>query len=191
MVESLAPWVVAASRPFADWYFGAPELADEVLREWMVRRDSEVFVGRAVVEVDADDRPRGCIIAMTGADLRMCRAADFGVFCDEIGAEPGADAVIEEIVSASEELFLPVPDDVIYVSRVGVDPASAGKGIGRALVIEVLEFGRRAGLRGCRLDVSADNLAAIRAYRAASLEVVETRHSATAGLSYCAMQTMF
>jgi ribosomal protein S18 acetylase RimI-like enzyme len=185
-ITQLAPWVLAASRPFADWYFGEPWAAAEILPEWMARPGSEVFAGRAIVAEDAAG-VGGCIIALAGGDLAACRAADFAAFCAEIGSEPEADEVIAEIVAGSHELFAPVDDDDFYISRVGVDPGRQGQGIGRAMVAYVLGTAAERGHRRCRLDVSADNAAAIRAYEAAGLRTTETRHSPTAGLTYCSM----
>ena len=52
-----------------------------------------------------------------------------------------------------------------------------------------METFRAQGFRKFRLDVSADNRAAIRAYQAAGLRVASTNHSPTSGLTYCAMVT--
>lgn len=187
LVDVLAPWVVDASRPFADWYFGAPDVAAEIIEEWMSRPTSELYIGRSIVAEGTDGDVAGCIIALPGADLAHCRRADFAAFCRDLGSSPEADEVIEEVVTASAELFPAVPDDELYISRVAVDPARRGHGVGRMLVRHALEtFGDR-GSRACRLDVSADNRAAIRAYEAAGLEILATSHSPTAGMTYCAM----
>lgn len=187
IVDELAPWIVAASRPFADWYFGEPDVAAEIVREWIARPTSELFVGRAIV-VDDGGETAGCIIAVPGGQLATYRAADFAAFYQEISGEPEADNVIAEVIAASRELFVPVADDDLYISRVGVAPGKQGQGIGRALVLHVIERCRDLGLQGCRLDVSADNPAAIRAYGAAGLTVTSTRHSEIADLRYCAMR---
>jgi ribosomal protein S18 acetylase RimI-like enzyme len=190
LVQRIAPWVIAASRPFADWYFGEPDVAAEILGEWMGRPTSEVFAGRALLATTDDGAAVGCIIALMGRELARCRAADFAAFCEELGSEPGADDVIAEVLAASHELFPPVADDELYVSRVGVDPAQRGQGIGRALVGAAIDAFRDQHPVACRLDVSADNASAIRAYEAAGLAVISTSHSETAGLTYCAMRTV-
>ena len=59
VADRLAPWIVAASRPLADWYFGEPEVADEIVREWMLRPSSELFVGRAIVAHDGEGAATG------------------------------------------------------------------------------------------------------------------------------------
>lgn len=69
-----------------------------------------------------------------------------------------------------------------------VDPSRRGQGLGRALVERAVDVFRARGHRRFRLDVSADNLAAIRAYQAIGFEVVSTNESAEHGLRYHAME---
>jgi len=189
LIPQLAPWVHQASQPFADWYFANSELAAEMLREWMDRPTAEVFVGRAIVmtEPEAGGAPVGCLIGLSGAELRRARAADFLAFCQELGSGADADQVLADVVPASRELFPAVADDQLYISRVAIDPAARGKGLGRKLVAHALETFRANGFQRFRLDVSADNLAAIRAYEAAGMRVVSSQHSPATGFTYCAM----
>src|SRR5215204_3041554 len=128
LIPALAPWVYSASRPFADWYFGDPDVAAEILHEWMDRPSSEVFVGRAIVMMgpETESETAGCLIALPGDQLAKARAADFTAFCNELGAGPEAEEVLAQVVPASRELFPPVGDDEIYISRVAVDPSRRG-----------------------------------------------------------------
>jgi ribosomal protein S18 acetylase RimI-like enzyme len=185
-IQSLAPWIIDASRPFADWYFGEPWAAAELITEWMSRSTSEVFAGRAILHEDASG-PSGCILALPGSLLAQCRAADFAAFSREVAGEPGADDVLAEIIVVSNELFGRVESDDLYVSRVGVDPQQRGRGIGQAMLSHVLDLGARRGHPRVRLDVSADNVPALRTYGAVGFERHGTRHSAVAGLTYHSM----
>jgi ribosomal protein S18 acetylase RimI-like enzyme len=189
LIPTLAPWVHEASQPFADWYFATPELASEILCEWMDRPTAEVFVGRAIVmlEPETDGEVVGCLIGLSGADLVQARSADFVAFCRDLGAGDDADQVLAEVVPAARELFPGVREDDLYVSRVAIAPAARSKGLGRRLVMHAVETFRGYGFERFRLDVSADNLAAIRAYEAAGLQVVGRHHSAATGFTYCAM----
>jgi ribosomal protein S18 acetylase RimI-like enzyme len=187
LVDVMAPWVIDASRPFADWYFGEPDVAAEIIQEWMSRPTSELFAGRSIVYEDTDGGVAGCIISLSGEELSRCRAADFAVFCDELGPSREAMEVVEQVLAASRELFPEVADGDLYISRVGVDPVRRGRGIGARLVRHAMDIFSERGLRFCRLDVSADNHAAIRAYEAAGLETLATSHSPTAGLTYRSM----
>ena len=188
LIPTLAPWIHEASCPFADWYFATPELAVEILREWMQRPTAEVFVGRAIVMMEPEmGEAVGCLIALSGADLAASRSADFLAFCRELGTGPDVDDVLSELVPASRELFPDVGDDELYISRVAIDPARRGKGLGRELVAHALETFRARGFRRFRLDVSAGNPAAIRSYEAVGLRVIGSQNSPAAGLTYCTM----
>ena len=65
LVPGLAPWIHAASNPFADWYFGDAEVAGEIIQGWMSRPSSEMFLGRAFLL--HDDATRGRPPARCGA----------------------------------------------------------------------------------------------------------------------------
>jgi ribosomal protein S18 acetylase RimI-like enzyme len=192
LVPQLAPWIHAASNPFADWYFGGAEVAGEIIQEWMARPSSEMFLGRAFLLHDGDAAgsaapPAGCLIGVSGAELTALRAADFAAFCQDLGTGPEAERVIEDVVAAARELFPPVGADQYLVSRVAVDPRRRGQGLGRALVAHAVETKRTEGFRRFRLDVAADNASAIRAYQAVGFAITSTSRHAPSGLAYCAM----
>ena len=187
LVEKVRPWVHDASNPFADWYFGDAEIAAEIIGEWMERPSSEFYIGRGIVMFDDDGEPRGILIGMSGAEVAKCRMADFTAFCEEIGDEPGADEVIDQVVTASRELFPPIRDDAFYISRIAVDRNARGRGLGRQLVRYTIELKRKEGFPRVRLDVSADNVGAIRVYNSLGLETISRAQSKTAPLEYCAM----
>jgi ribosomal protein S18 acetylase RimI-like enzyme len=187
VVATLQPWVHDASRPYADWYFGDEESAAELIRRWMQRPTSEVYVGRAMLMMDHLERPIGCVIGMDGAELARCRAADFGEFCEAIGELPDAAEIAEQTVAVSRELFAPVDDDEFYISRVALSRHCRGRGLGRAMVQRAIEAQAERGVTRFRLDVSCDNAAAIRAYEAVGLREVRRARAPAAGLEYCAM----
>lgn len=190
LVPVLAPWIHAASNPFADWYFGGGEMAREIIEEWMSRTSSEMFLGRAFLvhdDTSGTAPPVGCLIGVSGTELPALRAADFAAFCDDLGSGPEAEQVIEQVIEAARELFPPVAADEFLISRVAVDPLRRGQGLGRALVAHAVAAKRDEGFRRFRLDVAADNASAIRAYRAAGFELAATSRHAGSGLAYCAM----
>lgn len=188
-LATLAPWIHQASNPFADWYYGDGEVARDVIAEWMDRPSSELHLGRALLlSGEGDDEPLGCLIGMGGATLAECRAADFLAFCDELGGGPEAEEVIEEVLPVARRLFPPVAHDAFYISRVVIDPARRGAGLGRALVERTMERQRAQGFRRFRLDVSGDNEAALRTYHGLGFHVVSTAESPAHGLRYHAME---
>lgn len=184
----LAGWIYEAGKPFADWYFGDPQLAAEITAEWIRRPTSELYLGHAHVLLrDATDGPAGCLIGLPGRDLPGCRAADFAAFCDDLGSGPEADAVLDEVVPAGHALFHTVTDDHYYISRITIDPVLRGNGLGQALIDHVLEQTRRDGFRHVSLNVWADNVPAMRLYRSAGFRIVDTGHSPAAAMSYHSM----
>ena len=173
LIPALAPWVYSASRPFADWYFGDPDVAAEILHEWMSRPTAEVFVGRAIVMMgpETESETAGCLIALSGADLAKARAADFAAFCHELGSGPESEEVVAQVVPASRELF-PAGGGRRALHQPGGGGSLAPRSGPRAKAGGPHHGdvpGRRASGK-FRLDVSADNRAAIRAYQAAGLE---------------------
>lgn len=60
------------------------------------------------------------------------------------------------------------------IQNVGVVPAYRGLGLGRALVRQSLEGFRRAGLIRAYLEVTAENTAAVRMYRAVGFRKAKT-----------------
>lgn len=183
----LARWVYEASNPFADWYFGDPAIAREVIDEWTQRAESEVSLERALIMIDRDDRPLGCLIGMGGPELDRCRLADFMAFCDDLGTGKDAESVLDAVVPAARNLFPPVEEDEFYISRVATSPAMRGKGFGRALVAGAIEFAYETGFHRFRLDVSRDNARAIKTYEALGFGVTATSRHEESGLEYVAM----
>ena len=186
-VEKLRPCIHDAGNPFADWYFGDEQIADEIIGEWMKRSSSEVYLGRGIVLIDDQEEPAGVLIGMRGAEVVACRMADFAAFCEEIGSGSGADEAIEQVVTVSRELFPPVEEDAFYISRIAITSGKRGRGLGRRLVQHAIEVKRREGFKRFRLDVSGDSAAAIRVYESLGLEMKSRSPSTLAPLEYCAM----
>jgi ribosomal protein S18 acetylase RimI-like enzyme len=67
------------------------------------------------------------------------------------------------------------------IQNVGVVPAYRGRGLGRALVRQALGGFRRVGLERAYLEVTAENTAAIRLYRAMGFRKAKTLYRAVDG----------
>ncbi len=187
LISTLAPWVYDASNPFADWYFGDPEAASDILTEWMARPDSELFVGRSVLLSDVAGKPEGAIIWARGSQLSSYRAADFAAFLGDLGGGPEADAIALEVTSGARALFPAVEPGDAYISRVAVDRARRGQGLGKRLLQATLGALREEGFSRVRLDVSDDNAAAICLYESAGFVTQSTSPHDDSGLCYRAM----
>lgn len=174
-----------ASNPYADWYFGGREAAATLIGEWSERPSSELYIGRSIVMLDNDDHAIGAVIGMSGAELAACRAADFAAFCEELGDNPAADEVIEQAVRVSRALFRAVPDDVFYISRVAIERSWRGRGLARRILTQLIELKRQEGFRRFVLDVSNDNLQAIRLYESLGMRVAESKRVRDVPFEYC------
>jgi len=187
LITTLSPWVYDASNPFADWYFGDPDAASDILTEWMARPDSELYLGRALLLSDNAGKPEGAIIWVKGAQLSGCRAADFAAFLGDLGGGPEADAIALEVTAGARALFPAVEPGDAYISRVAVDRARRGQGVGKRLLQATLDALRAEGVSRVRLDVSDDNAAAIRLYESAGFVTQSTSPHDESGLCYRAM----
>jgi hypothetical protein len=47
-VPHILPWLHEAGNPYFDWFFGNAQTAKSILRRWVVRPSSEVFLKRTV-----------------------------------------------------------------------------------------------------------------------------------------------
>jgi ribosomal protein S18 acetylase RimI-like enzyme len=187
LAPKLLPWIHEASRPFADWYFGDAESAAALIERFMLRPSSELHIGRAMLMLDGELQPIGCVIGLPGNELASCRAADFTAFCDALASHPDRDEIAAETIAVSHELFPAVAPDEFYLSRIVVDPAWRRRGLGRALVQRAIEAQRTRGFTRFRLDVSADNVAAIRTYESLGMCIARRARSEEADLEYCMM----
>ena len=108
---------------------------------------------------------------------------------EDLGGGEEAEAVANELAEAGRDLFGPVPEDMLYVSRIAVHPQHRRRGVGQALMAEAHRLAQAQGLEGVHLDVEANNTGAIALYRASRMISLEARSSERLDLRYCAMQT--
>jgi ribosomal protein S18 acetylase RimI-like enzyme len=80
------------------------------------------------------------------------------------GRYPAGSPELRRMQLASSTLG-PVDDRTLYLARLSVADAVAGRGVGRLLVDRALDEARRLGLARCALDVAVDNERAIGLYR--------------------------
>jgi ribosomal protein S18 acetylase RimI-like enzyme len=170
-----------AGNPYCDWFFGGERQARNALARWLERPSSELSGERVRVLARAD-RVAGIFVALSGAELEVCRKADTLAALVEAGEE--RPAMIQRI-AAARRLFLPVHEDSLYLSRIAVAPRLRGRGTGRALMVEFLRAGWSEGFRRFDLDVAADNERAIRLYESFGFRVEARRRAA--GMRYLRM----
>jgi ribosomal protein S18 acetylase RimI-like enzyme len=167
-----------AGNPYCDWFYGGEKPARAALARSLERPSSELFGERVTVLAGAS-RVAGIFVALSGAELEVCRKADTLAALVEAGEERPA---FRKRIAAVRRLFLPVHEESWYLSRIAVAPRRRGRGIGRALLAECLRRGRSRGFRRFELDVAAGNEPAIRLYESFGFRVEATRRAA--GMRY-------
>jgi ribosomal-protein-alanine N-acetyltransferase len=76
------------------------------------------------------------------------------------------------------ELWLDEEEDEVELARLIIDPAQRRRGLGRALVAQLVAAATATGLPYCLLRVAPDNAPAIALYRAAGFAEVEPDRAA-------------
>ena len=79
-----------------------------------------------------------------------------------------------------ERVIPPPARGMLYLAHLGVSPALRGRGIGRALIDELIRRGARQGRHRTVLDVAASNPRAQALYERQGFAVTGERHSALA-----------
>jgi len=174
----LARIIFEAGRPYFDCLFGGEAAAERVVREWTQRESSELWLGRCRV-LRAHDEVLGLTLTLDADELARCRLADaLGIARSSASDRQQALQRVERL----RHLFLPVPREAVYLSKIGVAEEHRGAGLGRQLLEDVLG---QSAARAVHLDVSTDNQTALRLYEDYGFRVAEVRHAAP--LTYARM----
>jgi ribosomal protein S18 acetylase RimI-like enzyme len=182
LIPQILPWVHEASNPYVDWAFGGPEPARAVLEALMRTESSEISVRRVTGLLDGPNVIGG-FIALGGNELETCAKADalrITLLCRQ---RDDFASVVERLAGGREHRG-PVDEGEYFLSKMGVRRDFRGQRLGHALLAEFLATGRAAGYRRFRLDVSADNVAAVSVYHRAGFVLDgEHRHDGMLRLS--------
>ena len=179
-------WILDAGNPYLGWFLGGPARALEIISEWRSRKSSELSLARATALLEGE-RVLGGYIALRGRDLARCRKADLLWLLKRCSAAERRD--LSQRLENSRELFAPVPAEHCYLSKIGLLPEYRGQGFGSFLLDAFISASVEKGYDTLRLDVCADNQAAIRLYRRRGFEVIGEAELAPLGVWYLAMTT--
>jgi ribosomal protein S18 acetylase RimI-like enzyme len=177
-------WIIEAGNPYYDVLFGGANPTLAFVQKWLRRASSEVSFLR-VEFLMADSEFAGGYIALSGNDLRKARRADSVALLTSFA--PQDRPALASRLNNLSDLMASVEDDEYYLSKVGLTQPFRGKGLGRTLVDRYISEGARLGYSRYRLDVCADNQAAIRCYRSAGFEITQTGQSQDGVLKYHSM----
>ena len=184
LIPIVLPWLYEAGAAYFDWIFGGGEPARRTLAAWMARPSSEISISRVTLMLEAG-RPIGAFVALGGDELARCRKADAMAMLSAARGEERERLLAR--MRAVRGLFPAVRPDEFYLSKVGVAAERRAGGLGRALVAAYVAAGRAAGFSRFRLDVSADNRAAVGLYRSMGFQIDRQSVGAGGRLTYLAM----
>ncbi len=184
LVLHALPWIMEAGNPYYDVLFGDAGSTLTYLQKWACRGSSEVSIGR-VEFLMSDSEFAGGFIALSGGDLQKARRADSVALLTSVA--PQDRPVLTLRLTNVTDLMAPVDNDEYYLSKLGLVQQFRGKRLARTLVDRYIEEGARLGHSRYRLDVHADNDAAIRCYRSAGFEISRRSQSQDGTLKYYSM----
>lgn len=161
MAEYLALEASASSAHAAFVYDSAAEAA--VVRTLLFQRGIAEFSPPGSVAFLSGGRTIGMISVLSAVELPRRRLAAAVAIAREFAGSPHYLTTMDRLRLAGETLTKVKGDDA-YLARLAVSKDVVGQGLGRRLIYEALSLARKLGARRCVLDVSSDNVRAIRLY---------------------------
>jgi ribosomal protein S18 acetylase RimI-like enzyme len=183
VISAAVEWVIEAANPYLEWLVDGRDRATEAVAEMFMRADSELSLGQMRLLV-VDGECVGGYIAMDGTTLARSRRADMMFLLGRAGAE--RDGLVSRI-KESRDVFPAVRPEEWYLSKIGVDTGSRGRGFGRDLLESYLDVGAELGYSAFRLDVCEANERAVALYAGRGFETVRTAEIRPLGVTYLSM----
>lgn len=180
--DDIAEWMVQASQPFIGWLLS--EEAYDFVRSSLVRESSEYSIQHTTLLIQGDHCV-GEVSAMRGDKLSTVRLADMQALLAEARSSRGVS--LSERLRISRDWFHPVSSEDFYISTLGIDPSRRRSGFGRMLMQEAISRAADEGHSTARLDVSANNVAALSLYRSLGFETISRIRIDALATEYIAM----
>jgi GNAT superfamily N-acetyltransferase len=156
-LDAVATWMIDASSPYLPWLLGGVEATRRLVLGQLRQPVSELSADASYVLLE-NGRCLGGFVAFAGSALGTARRADVRAIVR--GAQAVDRKALSQRLELARDMFLPVPSDCFYLSRIGVLEEARGRGLGTRLMDEYLQIGSRNGFRRFRLDISDGNAAA-------------------------------
>jgi GNAT superfamily N-acetyltransferase len=183
--EEVSTWMTDASSPYFPWLLGGEDATRRLIRTQLAQPVSEFSAEATHVLLD-DDRCVGGFVALSGSAVARARRAD--LLAIVAGAEADTRATVAKQLEASRDMFLPVPAECFYLSRIGVLEHARRRGYGSLLLERYLLVGSRNGFHRFRLDVSDDNEVAIALFVRHGFALIDPEPCRTSDFKYVAME---
>lgn len=181
---TVAAWIFQSGPGFFCTLFGSEGAANETLTAWVLRPSSEFSGLRATLALRSDE-PVGVFVGLTGPEIPARRRADLLALLQQTSADRRSH--LKQKLERLADLTSPVMDDDYYIRTVAVDATQRGQGIGRRIVEHALSEGHEAGFKRFRLDVDANNDAALTLYRSLGFETIYEGAASDFGLRMYSM----
>lgn len=149
-----------AGQHYYDWLIGDRRVAEAVIREHLNWRDSEIFHERVRIYTIGDEVVAG-YVALSGPELQQsqCQLHDLWALMKGV-PEPDRPDFKHRLESISE-VFPAMPMDQFIGSRMWVLPSKRGRTIGREILDDIAECGRRGGFSRVHGYVAENNTSMI------------------------------
>lgn len=164
--------------------FGNPAAALLRLESWVGSSNSELSTQKVTLAM-ADQLPVGLFVALPGAEVPDRRRKDIVGLIK--ACKPPERAALKSFLSAFSAASAPVAEREFYLRALAVDAAYRGFGIGRTLMEKFLAEGEAKGFSRFRVDVAADNGAALALYRSFGFRTTHTALAPPFGKMLCSM----
>jgi len=185
LIPHALPWILAAGRPYYDWFCGGRDVAERTVAMWMRQPSSEVSLRRMQFLLCGSEIAGG-IIGLGGEELKKARTADTDAFWATLDMHSRG-ALIDRL-SQSPQVFAPVAEDEYYASKMGLARSYLGKGLAKVLLERCLDQGDALGYSKFRADVQTENEPSLRCCLSIGFEIFYTGRSTDGALSYHALR---
>jgi ribosomal protein S18 acetylase RimI-like enzyme len=169
--EALLQFAMEASRPYDSFVYAAPDEAAAVNRSLFEARACEFTPEFARLATDEAGLPVGAAVWMTGAELNRARMKTALALASRL---PRDGSTFARLRAASQTLLRPAADD-FHLTRIAVDAAYRGRGVGRFLADRLEREARAAGAPRIVLEVSEDSPGAVQFYERLGFERSDRR----------------
>jgi ribosomal protein S18 acetylase RimI-like enzyme len=183
LMKSAGSWISAASNPYLGKLCNPYIDPYYLVKQRMVCKSSEYFLGRARVLVDDAGKPIGGYIAMSGFEVIRCRRSDMIALSRLLPIE-----ALRRFIVETKTLFAPIGKDAFYLSKIGLQPDFVGRGFGRILLSDWIAQASHVNCDFLQLDVPAENLRAIALYEASGFRCIHRGECENLDLKYLTMR---
>ena len=184
-VPSAVQLIYGAAFSYFDLLFGGREEALAELSHWTKRPSSEYSILRAT-GVLHKEICLGIVIGIGGEERNRCHKADILALLNS--APFRKRSLSTPSFETLRDSLPPVPTDVYYIRTIGVARDWRRHGLGKRLLQMTIENGGGAGYNRFRLDVRADNTAAIHLYTGFGFVPIGEAANPRGGWTMLAMQ---